>query len=312
SLIPKKNIYFTFCMLGALRPVLFVPFSIMFTISLLANSLLLYVVASHRSLHSPMCILIAGMACVDLSLPLFFIPNMLLSFLFDWRSISLIGCLLQMHLIHFVGAFQSTLLVWMALDRYFAICTPLGYHDCMTLPRFLKFIIPCLIRNFMLNTLMVGMAGGLVFCGGNVMNHCFCEHMALVKLACGNITVNSLLGLLTLFLIPVANFIFITISYIVIFVSVLHSGKSGTKALRTCVTHIVVMVVSLMVALIAYLSYRIRNSLPAAIQVFFSTMYLLIPSCFSPIIYGIRTTEIRQHILNMLTCCRRFHALTYS
>uniref|UniRef100_A0A3Q1H6V2 G-protein coupled receptors family 1 profile domain-containing protein n=2 Tax=Acanthochromis polyacanthus TaxID=80966 RepID=A0A3Q1H6V2_9TELE len=278
--------------LGALRPVLFVPFSIMFAMSLSANSLLLYVVASHRSLHSPMCILIAGMACVDLSLPLFFVPNMLLSFLFDWRSISLIGCLLQMHLIHFVGAFQSTLLVWMAIDRYFAICTPLSYRDRMALPRFLKFMIPCLIRNFTMNTLMVGLAGRLAFCGGNVMNHCFCEHMALVNLACGSTAVNNLVGLLTLFLIPVADFILITISYVVIFGSVLHSGKSGTKALRTCVTHIVVMVVSLMVALIAFLSYRIRNSLPAAVRVFFSTMYLLFPSCFNPIIYGIRTTEI--------------------
>ena len=88
-----------FSELGALRPVLFVPFFIMFVVSLSANSLLLYVVISQRSLHSPMCILIAGMAFVDLSLPLFFVPNMLLSFLFDWRGISLIGCLVQMHFI---------------------------------------------------------------------------------------------------------------------------------------------------------------------------------------------------------------------
>ncbi|XP_008285467.1 olfactory receptor 52K1-like [Stegastes partitus] len=291
--------------LGALRPVLFVPFSVMFAVSLSANSLLLYVVASNRSLHSPMCVLIAGMAVVDLSLPLFFVPNMLLSFLLDWRSISLTGCLLQMHLIHFVGAFQSTLLVWMALDRYFAICAPLSYNQRMAPPRFLKFMVPCLIRNFTLNTLMVSLAGRLEFCGGNVMNHCFCEHMALVQLACGSTAINNLMGLLTLFLIPVADFIFITTSYIVIFGSVLRSGKSGAKALRTCVTHIVVMMVSLMVALIAFLSYRIRNSLPAASRVFFSTMYLLFPSCFNPIIYGIRTAEIRQHIVNTLSCCRR-------
>ncbi|XP_076591258.1 olfactory receptor 52E4-like [Chaetodon auriga] len=288
--------------LGALRPVLFIPFFIMFVVSLSANSLLLYVIVSQRSLHSPMCILIAGMACVDLSLPLFFVPNMLLSFLFDWRGISLIGCLVQIYFVHLLGAFQSTLLVWMALDRYFAICTPLYYHERMALPRFLKFMIPVLIRNAVLVSVVVSLAGSLPFCFRNVINHCFCEHMALVDLACGNTAINSLVGLISVFLIPVADFIIITVSYVVIFSSVLRSGRSGVRALHTCITHIVVISVSLTIILTAFLSYRIRNGLPAPIRVFFSTMYLLFPSCFNPIIYGVRTHEIRQHILKTLTC----------
>ncbi|XP_018560367.1 olfactory receptor 52K1-like [Lates calcarifer] len=289
--------------LGALRPVLFIPFSIMFIVSLSANSLLIYIIISQRSLHSPMYILIAGMAFVDLSLPVFFVPNMLLSFLFDWRGISLMGCLVQMFLIHFVGSFQSTLLVWMALDRYFAICMPLYYHEHMVLPKFLKFVIPLVIRNILMITVLVSLAGTLSFCASNVINHCFCEHMALVELACGKTAINSLVGLLTVFLTPVADAIFIAVSYVVIFRSVLKSGRSSIKALDTTITHIVVISVSLTVALIAFLSYRIRNGLPAAMRVFFSTMYLLFPSCFNPIIYGIRTTEIRKHILKKLTFC---------
>nr|XP_046245058.1 olfactory receptor 52K1-like [Scatophagus argus] len=291
--------------LGALRPVLFIPFSIMFVVSLSANSLLLYVVISQRSLHSPMCILIAGMAFVDLSLPLFFVPHMLLSFLFDWRGISLIGCLVQMHFIHFVGTFQSTLLVWMAIDRYFAICTPLYYNECMALPKFLKFIIPLVVRNAILITLLVSLAGTLSFCADNVINHCFCEHMALAELACGSIAINNLTALLAVFFIPVADSIFTTASYGVIFNSLIKSGKSGGKALHTCITHIMVITVTLTIALVAFLSYRIRNHLPAAIRVFFSTMYLLFPSCFNPVIYGIRTAEIRQQILKMLTYCHQ-------
>uniref|UniRef100_A0A3Q1GYC6 G-protein coupled receptors family 1 profile domain-containing protein n=1 Tax=Anabas testudineus TaxID=64144 RepID=A0A3Q1GYC6_ANATE len=279
--------------LGALRPFLFIPFFSMFVLSLSANSLLLYVVISERSLHSSMYILIAGMAFVDLSLPLFFVPNMLLSFLFDWRGISLTGCLVQMHFIHFFGTFQSTLLVWMALDRYFAICTPLYYHEHMSLPRFLKFIIPLVVRNFLMITLIVSLAGKLSFCASNVINHCFCEHMALVEPACGSYSINSLVGLLTVFLIPVADDLFTAVSYVLIFSSVLRSGRSGIKALHTCMTHIVVIFVSLILALIAFLSYRIKNELTVSSRIFFSTMYLLFPSCFNPIIYGIRTTEIR-------------------
>ncbi|XP_030255423.1 olfactory receptor 52K1-like [Sparus aurata] len=291
-----------FSELGALRPVLFIPFFIMFIVSLSANSMLLYVVISQRSLHSPMCILMAGMAFVDLSLPLFFVPNMLLSFLFDWRGISLTGCLIQIYFVHLMGTFQSTLLLWMALDRYFAICTPLYYHEHMALSKFLKFVIPLLIRNVFMITLIVTKAAPLSFCSVNVIQHCFCEHMALVELACGSTAINNLVGLLTVFLIPVADFIIITASYIVIFSTVLSSGKTGVKALHTCVTHIVVITFSLAIILVTFLSYRIKNNLPAAIRVFFSIMYLFFPSCFNPIIYGIRTAEIRQHILKTLTC----------
>ncbi|GLD65747.1 olfactory receptor 52K1-like protein [Lates japonicus] len=290
--------------LSALRPVLFVPFSIMFIVSLSANSLLIYIIISQRSLHSPMYILIASMACVDLSLPVFYVPNMLLSFLFDWRGISLIGCLLQMNFIHFVGSFQSTLLLWMGLDRYFAICQPLYYHERMALPRFLKFVIPLVIRNVVIVLLVGALAGRLSFCLRNVINNCFCEHMALVELACGSTAINNLVGLMFLFLVVVVDFLIITTSYIIIFSSVLRSRTSGVKALHTCVTHIVVISTSLTIVLITSLSYRIRNYLPASIQVFLSTMKLLFPGCFNPIIYGIRTKEIRQHILKTLLCCR--------
>ncbi|XP_045928833.1 olfactory receptor 52E8-like [Micropterus dolomieu] len=300
----KYFIFNGFYELGALRPVLFIPFFFMFVVSLFANSLLLYVIITQKSLHSPMYILIAAMAGLDLSLPLFCVPNMLLNFLFDWKGISLIGCLVQMFFVHLLGTFQSALLLWMALDRYFAICTPLYYHEHMAIQRFLKFVIPVLIRNVFMVSVVVGLAGSLPFCFRNTIDHCFCEHMALVELACGSTAVNSLVGLISVFLITVADFIIITFSYIVIFSSVLRAGRSGIKALHTCVTHIVVMTVGLTFVLVAFLSYRIRNGLPAAVRVFFSIMYMLLPSVFNPIIYGIRTTEIRKHILKILTCCR--------
>ncbi|XP_072547866.1 olfactory receptor 52K1-like [Salminus brasiliensis] len=300
-----QNISFTtfklngFHDLGEWRPILSIPYFLMFLLSTTSNSILIYLIASQRNLHSPMCILIGLMAVVDLCLPIFIVPNMLLNFLFDWNWISLVGCLIQMFCIHYVGAFQSTLLVWMALDRFFAICRPLSYHKYMEIPNFFKFIIVPLIRNGLLNITMVSWAGKLPFCVEE-MDHCFCEHMALVQLACGDISINNLLGLLTAFLIPTADFVFITLSYVILFVSILKSGKSHLKAINTCITHIIVMTVSLTFALIAFMSYRIRNNISPSSRVFLSTMYLLFPSCFNPIIYGVRTKEIREQFLKFM------------
>ncbi|XP_043115486.1 olfactory receptor 52K1-like [Puntigrus tetrazona] len=287
--------------LGEWRPFLFIPFFLMFLLSLTANSVLIYLIICQKSLHSPMYVLIALMAVVDLILPIFFVPNMLLSFLFNWSGISIVGCLMQMFCIHYVGAFQSTLLLWMALDRYFAICRPLYYHKCMEIPNFLKFVAVPLIRNGLLNISMVSLAGKLTFCVTNVIDHCFCEHMALVQLACGDITINNMVGLLTAFLIPTLDFILITSSYVVIFASVYKSGKAHMKAINTCITHIIIMTSSLIFALIAFMSYRIRNNFSNNSRVFVSTMYILFPSCFNPIVYGVRTKEIRQRFLQLIS-----------
>ncbi|XP_036454821.1 olfactory receptor 52K1-like [Colossoma macropomum] len=308
--LPVQNISFTIFKLNGFHdleewhPILSIPYLLMFLLSTISNSILMYVIISQRSLHSPMFLLIGLMAVVDLCLPVFFVPNMLLSFLFNWNGISLVGCLVQMFCIHYVGAFQSTLLLWMAVDRFFAICRPLYYHKYMQMLNFLKFIIVPVIRNVILVATMVSLAGKLQFCMKNEIDHCFCEHMALVQLACGDISINNLIGLLTALLVPATDFVFITVSYIIIFASVIQSGKSHSKAINTCVTHIIIITGSLVFALVAFLSYRIKNNFSSNSRIFISTMYILFPSCFNPIIYGIRTKEIRQQFLKFFTCAK--------
>ncbi|NP_001124274.1 odorant receptor 113-1 [Danio rerio] len=289
-----------FYSLGEWRPFLFIPFFLMFMLAIIANSILIYLIKTQRSLHSPMYVLIGVMAVVDLIMPLSFVPNMLLSFLFNWSGISLTGCLMQMFGIHFVGSFQVTLLFWMALDRYFAICKPLYYHKYMEMSNFLKFVFAPVIRNALLIVTMVSLAGRLSFCATNIIDHSFCEHMALVQLACGDISANNIVGLLSAFLIAATDCILITVSYIVMFFYVLKSGTANMKALNTCVTHLIVLSISLTSALTAFLSYRIRNNLSSNNRIFISTVYLFFPSCLHPLIYGWRTKEIRQTFLQFI------------
>ncbi|XP_066500536.1 olfactory receptor 52K1-like [Hoplias malabaricus] len=303
--LPAENISFTsfkltgFYTLGEWRRFLFIPYFLMFLLSTISNTILICLIISQRVLHSPMFVLIGLMAVVDLLIPVMFVPNMLLSFLFDWNQISLVSCLIQVFCIQYVGAYQSTVLLWMALDRFFAICRPLSYHKNMQIFNFLKFVIVPVIRNGLLNIAIVSLAGKLRFCMKNEINHCFCEHMGLVQLACGDTSVNNLLGLTAAILIPSADFVFIAVSYVIIFASVMKSGKSSMKAINTCVTHIIVFTFSLVFALTAYLSYRITNNISPNSRIFISTMYTLFPSCFNPIIYGVRTKEIRQQFLKI-------------
>ncbi|XP_056611971.1 olfactory receptor 52E8-like [Triplophysa dalaica] len=303
--LPEQNHTFSdftlngFHSLEEWRPLLFIPFFLIFLLSITANSTLIYLIKSQRSLHSPMYVLIGFMALSDLTLPMVFVPHMLLNLLFNWSGISLNGCLMQMFCIYFAGSFHSTLLFWMALDRYFAICKPLYYHKYMEIGNFMKFIIGPVMRNALLVVTMVSLAGRLSFCS-NIIDHCLCEHMALVQLACGDISINNFVGLFSAFLIPTTDFILIAASYCVIFVSVFRSGKGHLKAINTCITHLIVMSLSLTFALIAFMLYRIRNEISSSGRIIISILYLLVPSCINPLIYGWRTKEIRLTFLRFI------------
>ncbi|XP_053362874.1 olfactory receptor 52K1-like [Clarias gariepinus] len=289
-----------FLALGEWRPILSIPYFLVFLLSTISNSIIIYLIASQKILHSPMYVLIGIMGVVDLCWPILFVPSLLLNLLIGWNGIMLVSCLIQIFCIQILGAFQSTVLVWMALDRFFAICRPLYYHKYMEFYSFLKFLIVPVTRNLILNIIMIAMAGKLNFCTINEIDHCFCEHMGLVQLACGDTSINNLIGLVSAFLIPISDFLFIIASYMVIFISVMKSGKAHLKAVNTCITHIIVLTVNLAFVLISFMSYRIRNNFSPNIRVFLSTMYILFPSCFNPIIYGVRTTEIRKQFLKFV------------
>uniref|UniRef100_A0A3B1K7C1 G-protein coupled receptors family 1 profile domain-containing protein n=1 Tax=Astyanax mexicanus TaxID=7994 RepID=A0A3B1K7C1_ASTMX len=303
--LPIGNFSFTtfqlngFYSLGEWRRFMFIPYFLMFVLCTTANSFLIYLIITQRALHSPMFVLIGLMASVDLLMPMIFVPNMLLNFLFDWNQISLVGCLTQIFSVQFIGSYQSTLLLWMSLDRFFAICRPLSYHENMQMGNFSKFVLGPIIRNVLVNLILISMAGRLHFCNKNEINHCFCEHMGLVQLACDDTTPNNVAGLVGTFLIPTADFIFIAVFYVIIFTSVMKSGKSSWKALNTCITHIIVITFSLVFLLTSFLSYRTKNNISPNNRVFISTMYIMFPSCFNPIIYGVRTKEIRLQFLKL-------------
>uniref|UniRef100_A0A8C9TPX3 Olfactory receptor 52K1-like n=1 Tax=Scleropages formosus TaxID=113540 RepID=A0A8C9TPX3_SCLFO len=288
------------------KQLLFIPFFLLFVMSVTANSMIIFIILSHRALHSPMYLLICVMAFVDLVIPIFFVPNMLFNLLFNWNHISLMGCLVQMFCILFFQTVQTTILLWMALDRFYAICTPLHYNEHMRFSAFLKFVIILLLRNAVFISAIVGLARSLSYCQSNEIKHCFCEHMALVTLACGSIYVNSVVGLCAAFFTLAADVLFIVFSYVRIFVSLFKSGRPSQKALSTCITHIIVMFVGLIFALTSFLSYRIKNDMSSNSHMTISTMYLLLPACLNPIIYGIRTKEIRQQVMKVMKYGKKF------
>nr|ABC43410.1 odorant receptor [Tetraodon nigroviridis] len=293
------------------RRLLVLPFSATYLLVLLGNSLLVYVICNMEHLHSPMYLLICSLCVVDILAATAIFPSMLLSLLFDMDKISLASCLTQMFFTHFLSSLESTLLLAMALDRYVAICQPLRYARIINFSMLVRLLVFTFVRSSSIMATLVGLASSLTFCGSNTIQHCYCDHMALVSLACDSTEKNSAAGLAVIICfvgmdIPLILFSYAKILSVVSRASV--ASEDRWKAFHTCGTHLMVMMCFYLVGSVTFLSRNLNIYIPADVNTFMGVMYILFPATVNPIIYGVRTTEIRNGFFKL--CKIRVKKLT--
>ncbi|XP_035390189.1 olfactory receptor 52K1 [Electrophorus electricus] len=283
------------------RKLLFLPFFLSYILVMVGNSLMLFVIKNTKSLHSPMYMLVSALAVVDIIVPTAIVPAMLLSLLFDLNEISLVGCLIQMFFIHFFSSVESTILLAMALDRSVAICNPLRYNAIMNSSMFVKLLLFTLIRSGTIMSVLVCLAASLSFCRSNIIHHCYCDHMALVSLACNSTAKNNAMGIAVIVCFAGIDISVIFCSYVKILHVVLRAaaGEQRSKALHTCGTHLIVMMCFYFVGSVTFLSHNLSIPIPLGVNTFLGITYIVVPACINPIIYGVRTKEIQKALLKM-------------
>ncbi|XP_007445497.1 putative olfactory receptor 52P1, partial [Python bivittatus] len=179
-----------------------------------------------------------------------------------------------------------------------AICYPLSYTTLLTTKTVVRFGTAILIRAFVSILPFPFLVLRLPFCHSQHISHTYCEHMALVKLACGNTTPNNLYGLTVSLLIVGGDLTFIFISYGLILQAVFHlpSVEARHKALGTCGAHVAVIIILYTPGLFSFLTHRFGHNIPHSVHIFLANIYLMVPSMLNPIVYGIKTKEIRERL----------------
>ena len=274
--------------------------TVLYTLALTSNGLLLVAITMDAQLHVPMYLLLRQLSLMDLLFTSVVAPKAIVDFLLSENTISFGGCALQVFLVLTLGGGEDLLLAFMAYDRYVAICHPLNYMVLMR-PRvcWLMVATPWVLAS--LNAL-----GHTVyimhfsFCMSREISHLLCEIPPLLKLACADTSRYELMVYVmgVTFLIP--SFVAILVSYSVILLTVLHmpSSEGRQKALVTCSSHLTVVGMFYGAATFMYV---LPSSLHSPKQDnIISVFYTMVTPALNPLIYSLRNKEVMGALRRIL------------
>ncbi|XP_041523202.1 olfactory receptor 51G2-like [Microtus oregoni] len=278
-----------------------IPLCIVYIASLSGNGLVLWVVKSEPSLHQPMYYFLSMLAVMDLGLSASTLPTMLTIYMMGVREVTLDMCLAQLFFIHTFSVMESSVLLTMAFDRVVAISSPLRYGTILTNPRIASLGLAIVARSIGLHIPAPIMLKKLPYCQKRQLSHSYCLHPDVMKLACADTHINSVYGLFVVLSTLGVDSVLIVLSYGLILHTVLSiaSKTERLKALNTCVSHIcsVLLFYTPMIGL--SMIHRFGKWASPCSRVLLSYLHFLIPPVLNPVVYTIKTKQIRLRILRI-------------
>ncbi|CAO2582486.1 Olfactory receptor 51I1 [Lemmus lemmus] len=283
---------------------LFLPLGILYTISIVGNALILFIIKEEQSLHQPMYYFLSLLSGNDLGVSFSTLPTVLAVFCFHLREISFNSCMSQMFFIHLFSFMESGILLAMSFDRYVAICNPLRYSTVLTDARVLWMGMCVFLQSFCMIFPLPFLLKRLPFCKANVLSHAYCLHPDLIRLPCGDTSINNIFGLSIVISTFGLDSALILLSYVLILRSVLAiaSQEERLKTLNTCVSHICAVLIYYVPMIGVSVMHHAAKHASPVVHTLMSSIYLFVPPVLNPIIYSVKTLPVQRGIASLFSC----------
>ncbi|XP_070762038.1 olfactory receptor 52B2-like [Enoplosus armatus] len=269
-----------------------------YMIILFCNLILILTIVLNKSLHQPMYLILLNLPINDLIGSSALFPQVIKELLTNSRTMQYSACVAQAFFIHIYAGGTVFILSAMAYDRYIAICCPLKYNTVMTNAHIMRIITVVWMSSLVIISLLFFLLLRLPRCRSE-LTHPYCDNPSLLSLVCADTTINNIYGLFIVALSQVIANGTILYTYLQILVACFRSKRSDTKAkaLQTCATHLIVFLLLECLGLFTIISYRMRNISPH-LRRFIGVSTLIFPPTLNPIIYGLKTKEIREKVVH--------------
>ncbi|XP_012604151.2 olfactory receptor 10X1-like [Microcebus murinus] len=296
--ILKEFILVGFSMYPNVQTFLFVVFFCLYLLTLAGNLTIMGLTWVDRSLHTPMYLFLSALSFSETCYTLAIIPKMLEDLLAKNRSISVVGCGLQMCFFLGLGGTNCIILTLMGYDRFLAIFNPLRYPLVMTNIVCGQLVASAWAGGFFISLIEIALIFRGSFCSPNLIKHFFCHMRAVVRLSC----IDSDLIEFIVRMIPVSGllgtFLLIILTYVFILSTVLRipSAEGKQKAFSTCTSHLTVVIIHFGFASIVYLKPEASGGDDTLIAV----PYTIITPLLSPVTFSLRNKDMKNAFRKMM------------
>ncbi|XP_028716223.1 olfactory receptor 10A7-like [Peromyscus leucopus] len=277
----------------SLRPMLAVLFLAAFLLTLLGNTLIFILTSLDPGLRAPMYFFLRQLALVEICFSLDVAPRLLVTLLRPGRGVSPTSCALQLLLVLSCVTSECLLLTVMAWDRFLAICRPLRYGAIMSLRLCHLLAATCWLAGAPVSMVFTIWLFNLPFCGPRGIRHYLCDIAPLLSLVCADTRVFEASVFVATVLIMIVPVCLIVMSYTRILAAVLRmpSASGRHKALSTCTSHLIVVILFYGTTGVIHLRPKASYS-PESKQVV-SLSYTIVTPMLNPLIYSLRNKEVK-------------------
>ncbi|XP_060119853.1 olfactory receptor 51G2-like [Heteronotia binoei] len=276
-----------------------IPICSMYFVSIAGNCTILFMIWTDQTLHEPMYYFLCMLALSDLGLSSATLPTMLSVLWFNHRWIHFDACLAQMYFIHTFSITESGILLAMAFDRLVAIRNPLRYTSILTNEAVIKIGLGAFLRAAFLVFPASFLLKRMRYQKENILLYSFCLHQDIMKASSSDRRISSIYGLLVMLSSTAVDSLLLVLSYIMILKTVLGvaSKEERFKALNTCISHICAILSFYIPMLGLTMIHRYGRSAPHIAYILLANIYLLLPPLMNPIVYSMKTKQIRARII---------------
>ncbi|XP_021049465.1 olfactory receptor 4C16-like [Mus pahari] len=273
------------------KKILFIVFLLFYMGTLLGNLLIIATIKTSQTLGSPMYFFLFYLSLSDTCFSTTIAPRTIVDSLLKEASISFTECIIQVFTFHFFGCLEIFILILMAVDRYVAICKPLHYMTIMSRRVCGVLVAIAWVGSCVHSLVQIFLALSLPFCGPNEIDHYFCDLQPLLKLACSDTYLINLLLVSNSGAICTVSFLMLMVSYVIILRSLRnHSAEGRRKALSTCISHIIVVILFFGPCIFIYTRPATTFPMDKMIAIFYSIGTPLL----NPLIYTLRNAEVKN------------------